>query len=318
VSIALDYTRRIDPGALHAAGVTHVCRYLSWLPNPKVIGQAEFDELHATGIGVLLNWEYDARDWLAGSSAGTSHGNEAVKQARTLGHPAGWPIVGSADLDMTAAQWNGAGKAYGQAFAAAVRDGGYTPGVYGPWDVLTWCQALGGFGVFWQAGMSTSWSSGRNANLWPAAHLRQRGPLTVGGVATDRNDILKEPIAVLTQQDLDAIWNYKIGGTGGPAGANGHREAHYALSDLRDQLLPPYASSYDGGKYGAYNELAGKLDNLLAVLGGGLALTDAQVATLAAAIVAHPDNPLGPADEPAIVTAVKQALREGAGPSPAA
>jgi hypothetical protein len=334
VSIALDYTRRIDPAALKAAGVTICCRYLSWLHfwggtthtgiNPKIIQKPEFDELTAAGIWVILNWEFDEYDWLGGAAAGTAHAAEAVNQARALGYPAGAPIVGSADFNMSRAQWDSAGKAYASAFVQTLTAAGYRAGVYGPWDVLAWCATeVPGFSVFWQAGMSTSWSSGRNANPWPGAHLRQRAHLTVGGVQGDRNDILKEPIGMaLTQADYNAIaaaiWNYKVGGTGGPAGAAGAREAHFALSDLRDQLLPPYASSYDGGKYGAYNELAGKLDNLLAALGGGLALTDVQVATIAAAIVAHPDNPLGPADEPAIVTAVKQALREGAGPSPAA
>lgn len=43
------------------------------------------------------------------------------------------------------------------------------------------------------------------------------------------------------------------------------------------------------------------------------ALTDAQAAQIAAAVVARPDNPLGPADEPAIVAAVVEAARRMAG-----
>jgi hypothetical protein len=322
--IALDYTTRIAPAALTAAGVTHVCRYLSWLHfwggtthtgvNPKIIQKAEYDELTAAGIQVILNWEYDASDWLSGSSGGAAHAVEAVKQARALGYPAGAPIVGSADFNMSRAQWTSVGKAYGQAFVQTLTAAGYRAGVYGPWDVLAWCAAeVPGFSMFWQC-MSTSFSAGRNANPWPGAHLRQRAYLTVGGVQGDRNDILKEPIGMaLTQADLDAIWNYKIGGTGGPNGAAGHREAHYALSDMRDQLLPPYASSYDGGKYGAYNALAGRLDQLIAALDAPL--TDADITAMAdriaTALVVSQHNALGDADHAAIVADVKQALREG-------
>lgn len=58
-----------------------------------------------------------------------------------------------------------------------------------------------------------------------------------------------------------------------------------------------------------------KLDQLLAKPAG--TFTDAQVTALADqigdAIVAQPDNPLGDADKPAIVAAVKQALGEGVG-----
>jgi hypothetical protein len=57
-----------------------------------------------------------------------------------------------------------------------------------------------------------------------------------------------------------------------------------------------------------------KVDQLAATVGAG-GLTDEQVAAqadrIAAALAAHPAVPLGDADKPAIVSAVKQALREG-------
>ncbi len=197
--IALDYTTRIDPAALKAAGVTDVCRYLSWpyywagqthsYLNPKIIQQAEFDELAAAGIGVTLNWEYDGRDWMSGADGGAAHAAEAVRQAKALGYPAGCAIPGSADFDMTRAQWLSAGRAYGAAYRDGIRAGGYREGVYGSWDVLAWCADELGYRMFWQS-MSTAYSGGRNAKAWPFAHLWQRGYKTVGGVTGDRNDIL--------------------------------------------------------------------------------------------------------------------------------
>lgn len=201
MAIALDYTSRIDPASLKAAGVTVVCRYLSWLyrwggqthttVNPKIIQADEYTELRKAGIEVVLNWEYDPRDWMGGTSAGMAHGAEAVRQAQLLGHSRGGVIVGSADFDMTDAQWSVAGQSYALAFADVVTRAGYRAGGYGPWDVLTYLVAtVPAVTWYWQAGMSTAWSAGRNRNAWPGAHLRQRGTKTVGGVSGDWNDIL--------------------------------------------------------------------------------------------------------------------------------
>lgn len=194
MSKVLDYTREISPAALKLADVIGVCRYLSWLPNPKVITIDEYRRLTGAGIRVILNWEYRAVDWMTGATAGDIHGKEAVRQAKALGYPAGQEIIGSADFDMTAKQWDGPCKAYAKAFASAISAGGYRPGVYGPWDVLQWASDAGYMNVFWQAGMSWAWSGGRNGNDWPGAHLIQRGHMTVGGVDTDWNDIKIQPL----------------------------------------------------------------------------------------------------------------------------
>jgi glycoside hydrolase-like protein len=189
VSWVADYTARIAPAALKAAGVVGVCRYVSrysW----KVITKAEYQELRGASIDVILNFEDAATDWLGGASAGSSDATFAVGQAQSLGYPTGSTIAGSADFDMSAAQWTSGGRAYAVAFRDTLKAHGYTAGVYGPWDVLTWCSQLGGFDLFWQAGMSTAWSGGRNARPWSGAHLRQRRQLTVGGVQVDYNDIL--------------------------------------------------------------------------------------------------------------------------------
>lgn len=193
MSIVLDYTARIDPVALKEAGATGVCRYIS-LPRTdtawKRIGLTEYRELVAAGIAVTLNFEYAADDWLGGAAAGKSHGTVAAGQARMLGYPSGSVIPGSADFDMTRTQWESSGRAYAKAFAAEVRAGGYRPGVYGAWDVLTWVRAEGIMDAFWQS-MSHGFSQWRNAKPWPGAHLRQHPDKKwVGGRETDWNDIL--------------------------------------------------------------------------------------------------------------------------------
>lgn len=190
--IALDYTSAINPTALKAVNASDVFRYLCFSPKGdwKTIRQPEYDQLMNAGIGVTLNWEFDARDWNNTQTVGFNHGKEAVRQAHNLGYPVGCTIFGSADYDMPWGDWTARGQHYATGFAAVLRDSGYEPGVYGPWNVLTWCRDSGQYRRFWQAGMSYSWSSGKNANVWPGAHLRQRRHMTVAGQDTDMNDIL--------------------------------------------------------------------------------------------------------------------------------
>lgn len=219
MGVVLDYTSRIPPATLRASNVEGVCRYLSPLIQKtawKRITLAEYRELTASGIAVTLNWEYDARDWLGGASAGAAHATQAVAQARSLGYPAGSVIVGSCDFDITRTQYVQSARNYAAAFASHIREGGYRPGVYGPWDVLTWVRDDGLMDAFWQAGMSTAWSQGRNKSAWPGAHIRQRRHMTVGGVDTDVNDILIRPLWGVSTVDLEAGMPFvaKDGNTG--------------------------------------------------------------------------------------------------------
>lgn len=190
MSIALDYSARIDPRSLKAAGVTQVCRYVAPVSDRwKVITLSEFRELEAAGIFVTLNWEHDSRDWLGGRAIGTSHGQMAVFQAKQLGYPLGRPIIGSCDFDITLNQWMNAGRDYAIAFAKAVSDGGYSPGVYGPWDVLSWCDRENIMHTFWQS-MSTAHSAHRNAQQYPRTQLWQKHTAAIGTVEVDVNDII--------------------------------------------------------------------------------------------------------------------------------
>lgn len=190
VSIVLDYTERIAPSAIKAAGASGVCRYLSWASASwKVIDKYEYAELDISGIDIYLNWEYAATDWLGGYAKGIAHGREAARQASALNYPRSRPIIGSCDFDMTRSQWESSGRDYATGFMTGLAESGYNSGVYGPWDVLQWCHDEGLMSFYWQAGMSTSWSGGRNAQAWPHMNLRQRGHKTVGGIDTDWNEI---------------------------------------------------------------------------------------------------------------------------------
>jgi hypothetical protein len=194
-AIALDYTSRISPISLKAVGAVAVCRYLSWDSLAwKTIKKPEWNELNAAGIQVTLNWEADAQDWLGGAAGALLQATKAVNSAEALGAPQGQVIIGSADFNMSRAQYLSAGRAYAKTFAAICLSAGFRPGIYGPYDVLQWVHDDGLMDAFWQAGMSTSWNNGRNANRWPGAHLRQRGHMMVAGTDTDWSEILIQPL----------------------------------------------------------------------------------------------------------------------------
>jgi peptidoglycan hydrolase-like protein with peptidoglycan-binding domain len=163
------------------AGYRFVSRYLSWLPNAKVITAAEYQALLAKGFQVSLNWEYGAKDQLDGAPSGKLHAAEAVKQARALGYPAGSTIYFSADFDVTEAQQT-AVNAYMLAAKAVVHAAGYRIGIYGGYYVVKRAFDSGVTDDGWQ---TYAWSGGQ----WDArAEIRQdHNGITCGGADCDHN-----------------------------------------------------------------------------------------------------------------------------------
>jgi hypothetical protein len=216
--IYVDYTGRLSADTLKSAGISGVCRYLSWQPNPKVILWDEYDGLVKGGVDVVLNWEYDTYDWLAGYGVGQIHGREAVRQAQILGYPKEKPIPGSCDFNISRNQWDNGGKGYAQGFAEPVADGGYVPGVYGPWNALQWCHdEIPLIKWYWQAGMSWAWDN--NNQDWPNANLIQRRHMSVNGLDTDLNIIGKDWTMAFqngtppTDQEIADWWWYFYNGS---------------------------------------------------------------------------------------------------------
>jgi hypothetical protein len=189
---AIDTTVALTAGqlaALRGAGVSAVSRYIApqvW----KVCTPAEYARYGPAGMQITLNWESGAQDLKTlGAQSTRTAAFEAVRQAKACGYPAGAAIYVSADWNVTAGEWPVVAanlRIIRPIYAAA----GYRLGMYAPWDALSWAKRDGLVDFYWQAGMSTSWSAGRNANPWPGAHLRQRHSTTLAGVACDTSDIL--------------------------------------------------------------------------------------------------------------------------------
>lgn len=189
--VGLDYawSHPSPLSSLKGLGYSFVSRYLSWLPNGKVITASERDQLLALGINIALNWEYDSTDQTNGAAGGTKDATEAVKQAKALGYPAGSTIYYSADFDVQLSQWNGPIKAYQQAAKAVTNAGGYRFGVYGGLNVIRWGFDSGILQDGWQ---TYAWSGGS----WDSrATLRQvQNGITVLGADCDRDETTGGPV----------------------------------------------------------------------------------------------------------------------------
>lgn len=181
-AVALDFSfSRPSAAAIKLSGATVVDRYLSWLPNSKVINSVEYNYYLRNGIDVILNWEFTETDALRGSSGGVVDGTEAVRQAKLLGYPKGATINFSFDHEYTSASRTAITK-YAVAARDVVRRAGYRMGAYADYLVLTWLFGSFALDDGWQ---TSAWSGG----LWlQQAHQRQyRYGVNVGGAQVDVN-----------------------------------------------------------------------------------------------------------------------------------
>lgn len=179
--IGFDYTERIPPAALKAAGCSLVSRYVTRLDWPKSLQRPEAEELRAAGMPILCNFESTADRMKGGFVAGQADAAEALQHLAALGAPAGVTVWFSADWDVQPGEVP-AVLAYLQA-AAGVLGSKFRVGLYGGLRAVA-AAADAGYGT-WQ---TIAWSGGK----WdPRAVMRQTGAeQTVAGVQVDVNEII--------------------------------------------------------------------------------------------------------------------------------
>lgn len=112
-----------------------VCRYLSWLPNGKVLTGDEYRHLATLGKKVVLNWEYDAQDQLRGYDGGVKDATEAKRQIATLGIHGPCAVYFSADWDASSVDYTNCIKPYLRG-AGSVLGGSRCVGVYGSYHTV--------------------------------------------------------------------------------------------------------------------------------------------------------------------------------------
>jgi Rv2525c-like, glycoside hydrolase-like domain len=217
---------------LLSGGVTGVSRYLSFVTSKtksKIITKDEFDALIAAGIAVVLNWEFEDDDFVKHGFDARAAAREALRQARALGYPDRHAIYFSVDFDAKEDDWPTIRDRLRQVNAEI---GLARTGVYGPSDVLRWAKRDGVASWFWQAGLSTAWSEGRNAKLWPGAHLFQRVNRPIGGADCDDDDIIQAYYGQFGGEDMEELT--RLGGNAdrwGRAMITGEQPAHFLGGD---------------------------------------------------------------------------------------
>ena len=208
-SNGVDYSwARPDAAELYRLGYRFACRYLSWLPNGKVIQPSELDYLTANGIAVVLNWEFDARDAMGGYTSGVEHAKEALRQAESLGCPDDRPIYFSVDFDMQPDEIDVVGSYFDGVQSVLPRS---RVGCYGSAYTVATAHDCGWADWFWQ---TYAWSYGE----WTPAHIRQfsNGVMVAGG-EVDLNYGMYDDIGAWGVDTMGAqdVWNHDIDPAGG-------------------------------------------------------------------------------------------------------
>jgi len=100
----LDYSyARFSGAQIHDLGAVAVCRYLTVVNDRtrgKLLTRAEAEELSASGVGIVSNFEFDAKDAKGGYVRGKEYGSLALAQHGQAGGPPSRPIYFSVDWDV--------------------------------------------------------------------------------------------------------------------------------------------------------------------------------------------------------------------------
>ena len=179
--IGFDYTERIAPTTLKAAGCSVVIRYTTWSGWAKSLSPGEADELHAAGMPIAANFESTGDRMKGGAAAGHADALEARGHLGDDHMPTGLKIWFSADWDVQPGEVS---LVLDYLHAAAdVLGSKDLVGLYGGLRAVR-AAADAGFSI-WQ---TIGWSGG----VWdPRAVARQTGEQRiVGGVQVDVNEII--------------------------------------------------------------------------------------------------------------------------------
>ena len=184
MTIWADYSAgRPGGAALKAAGFSGVLRYVGTPGRTKNITSAEYADLIAHGLQVLLVYEDTTSDALGGYSAGVAHAQAAATDAHNCGIPTSVGIAASSDMHLTAAQVTVALE-----YVRGFRDtlGKPQAGVYGFSELVDPAQAAGYVGWTWKCGTAPSAAE----QAWLTFWQRNSGTTetSVNGISCDIND----------------------------------------------------------------------------------------------------------------------------------
>lgn len=279
------------PAALVAAGKRFACRYGYAGGSTKWLTAAEAHQLAAAGVWIVANVEGTAGG-LVRSAVGRDWALNGARFFEALGMPKDRPVYLSVDFDCTAAQWPQVRDALAAACQAIGRD---RVGVYGSYNVCQWAARDNVAAWFWQ---TYAWSHGFWMNT---AQLRQyRNGVIIGGADCD-----------LDRAVVADYGQWMPGVSAGGAMAAG--DADKAFSEVYTGSEP-----WVSGKSWMAKAVEAPLTAIRAQLAAMATQlgTDIDVhalaveigSTVAAALVADPNNPLTEAHAQAVADAVADKL----------
>lgn len=185
MTLWVDYSAGQPGGAaLKAAGITGAIRYVGTPGRAKNITAAEYADLIAHGIAVLLVHENVTGDVLRGSSGGVMDAQASQADARNCGIPESVGIASSADQHLTAAQVT-ASLDYQAGFHSVL---GARTGAYGFGEFVDAVRAAGTASWFWKAGSAPS----TDERAWVTFWQRNAGTTTqtINRIICDLSDQL--------------------------------------------------------------------------------------------------------------------------------
>lgn len=167
-------------GALQAAGIKWVARYINPKADPLTAGEAA--ALRAAGIWIVSVWEYGSptsADYFT-AERGQQHGLMALDRARSVGQPEDGVIYATVDYDAEEDDLPGI-IAYFKAMRAALI-GSYTLGVYGSGRV---CRVLSEQGLVNKTWLTQSTGFAEYDSWKPHATIVQGRETMLAGVDVD-------------------------------------------------------------------------------------------------------------------------------------
>lgn len=179
--------------AIAAAGYSAVIGYVSGglqlAGRPKDLDALYIADLQAAGLGVGLVWETSATAALGGGAQGAIDGARAVAEARSMGFPAGCPLL--ANLGDFAAGAGQLGAIHDYYFEFRRAPGFvWQAGGYATRYVIDGLVGQGAVGLWWQNAMDDAGVPGSIVS--PNASIYQRTqhtrPLIAGCAATDYDE----------------------------------------------------------------------------------------------------------------------------------
>src|SRR5437899_11347243 len=183
MAFGLDYVTGPPIADMKAAGVTFVCRYLSfvnYLTQVKLLTPGEAKALSDAGISIVSNYEWYANRALEGAASGVQDAQIAASQHAACGGPSNRPIYFSVDVDVNGEQTTD----YFKGIASVI--GMARTGASGSYRVLQYLFNAGLIAWGWQ---TYAWSYGA---WFPGAHIQQyQNGVSMSGHSVDYNRSIK-------------------------------------------------------------------------------------------------------------------------------